>query len=52
MLVSLENVQFDMNELEKGMRNTKKEFEIRLESKVNQIKNLEESYFNQYANSI
>lgn len=38
MLVSLENVQFDMNELEKGMRNTKKEFEIRLESKVNQIK--------------
>jgi hypothetical protein len=32
--VSLENVQFDMNELEKGMRNTKKEFEIRVESKA------------------
>jgi hypothetical protein len=32
--VSLENVQFDMSELEKGMRNTKKEYEIRLESKA------------------
>ena len=33
-MVSLENVQFDMNELEKGMKNTRKEYEIRLESKV------------------
>jgi hypothetical protein len=33
-MVSLENVQFDMNELEKGMRTTKKEYEIRLESKA------------------
>lgn len=33
--VSLENVQFDMNELEKGMRNTRKEYEIRMESTNN-----------------
>jgi len=33
-MVSLENVQFDMNELDKGMKNTRKEYEIRLESKV------------------
>jgi len=33
--VSLENVQFDMNELEKGMRNTRKEYEIRMESSSN-----------------
>jgi hypothetical protein len=33
-MVSLENIQFDMNELEKGMKNTRKEYEIRLESKV------------------
>ncbi len=32
--VSLENVQFDMNELEKGMKNTRKELEIRTELKV------------------
>ena len=32
--VSLENVQFDMNELEKGMRTTKKEYEIRLDAKA------------------
>jgi hypothetical protein len=29
-LVSIENVQFDMNELEEGMRNTRKEYQIRL----------------------
>ena len=33
-MVSLENIQFDMNELDKGMKNTRKEYEIRLESKV------------------
>ena len=33
-MVSLENVQFDMNELEKGMKNTRKEYELRLESKT------------------
>jgi formic-like protein len=32
-MVSFENVQFDMNELEKGMKNTRKEYEIRLDSK-------------------
>lgn len=31
--VSLENVQFDMAELEKGMKNARREYEIRLESK-------------------
>jgi hypothetical protein len=33
-MVSLENVQFDMNELEKGMKNARKEYDIRLESKT------------------
>jgi len=32
--VSLENVLYDMNELEKGMKMTRKEYEIRLESKT------------------
>lgn len=31
--VSLENVQFDMNELDKGMKACRKEYEIRIESK-------------------
>lgn len=35
--VSLENVQFDMNELEKGMKNTRKEYEIRLGAKNDSV---------------
>lgn len=41
-MVSLENVQFDMNELEKGMRNTRKEYEIRMEAKTVDTHNLKE----------
>lgn len=41
-MVSLENVQFDMNELEKGMRNTRKEYEIRVESKTAETQSLKE----------
>ena len=41
-MVSLENVQFDMNELEKGMRNTRKEYEIRMEAKTVDTQNLKD----------
>ena len=33
-MVSLENIQFDMNELEKGMKATRLEYDRRLETKV------------------
>lgn len=33
-MVSLENVQFDMTELDKGMKNTRKELEIRLQTQT------------------
>lgn len=40
--VSLENVQFDMSELDKGMKATRKEYEIRLESKTGEIQVLKD----------
>ena len=40
--MSLDNIQFDVNELEKGMKMTRKEYEIRSESKSSDLHSLKE----------